>query len=236
MTGDYASTPGDPNAINPYDKSTTGGDATGTSPGAESSVDRAMADTSTSADTTVTRDDTTKSSDKASGKSSSFGDKMKVIGFTVLGFAVMALISVTLVPTWWSNFVAGIVNESLVAGIFGGLAVGFIFTALPIFIIAMGLKGHPSWSRGIIVAILAGVAAFPNIATLAVMYAGTESSQAGKLKLTQEAPGFQGWSLAGMAIGVVVSGVVWYTSWSRRRNKAKVQELKASTATNTAAG
>lgn len=142
-----------------------------------------------------------------------------LVGLTMLAGAV--------IPRWWSTQVSNIVDERITVGTFLGIAVGAIFTLIPVFVLWLGWRLRKTARRWLIVVVVAVMTAFPNLATLGIELGNSSGARSARVKLDTDAPGFQGGTLFGALLGLVVGVVMFYLAASRKRNKRMAKELKA---------
>ncbi len=148
-----------------------------------------------------------------------------VVSLVVL--AGLILLAGAVIPRWWATRISNIVDERITVGTFLGIAVGAVFTLVPVLILWVGWRVRKSLRRWVITVGIATVVAFPNLATLGVWTGSGSGAGSARNKLDQFAPGFQGGTLFGVILGAVMALVIMYLSFSRRRNKQLARDLKA---------
>lgn len=139
----------------------------------------------------------------------------------------LALFAGAVIPRWWSTQISNIVDERITVGTFLGIAVGAIFTLIPLFVLWLGWRLRKTARRWLIVVVVAMITAFPNLATLGIELGNSSGARSARVKLDTDAPGFQGGTLFGAMLGVVIGVAMFYLGFSRRRNKRLARELKA---------
>lgn len=134
------------------------------------------------------------------------------------------LISAATIPRWWAQRIGDQVDGSIVTGTLVGLFYGFVFTALPLFVLAAVAR----WRRTPrAIAVAGGVAlvlAIPNLMTLGIVLGTGNAAHAGERILDVEAPAFRGASLAGALIAVAMTGFVAYLLVSRKGTRDTAHE------------
>jgi ABC-type Fe3+ transport system permease subunit len=131
------------------------------------------------------------------------------------------------VPRWWAQRVGDQVNGSMTQGVLVGLFYGFLFTLLPLAILALVLRWRRSWKWVLVGLSIAVLAASPNLMTLGIVLGTGNAAHAGDRILDVEAPAFRGATLAGAILAVALALFVTYLLVSRRR--ARVGERHART-------
>jgi energy-coupling factor transporter transmembrane protein EcfT len=133
----------------------------------------------------------------------------------LLGLAASATI-----PRWWAQRIGDQVDGSIVTGTFVGLFYGFVFTLLPLLVLAAALRWRRTWR---VLAIAVGVAvvlALPNLLTLGIVVGRGNAAHAGDRILDVEAPAFRGGTLGGALLAAALVGLVSYLLVSRARSRA----------------
>lgn len=150
--------------------------------------------------------------------------KRIVLAIVILGVAYIAyLVSAAFFPRWWAQRVADQVNGSMSRGVTWGLFYGFVFTAIPLLVLAQVRRRFLSWTWRGIVALLAVVLAAPNWLTLSVVAGNSGAAHAGERILDVDGPGFRAGTLIGVIVGAVVA--IGLTAASLRL-KARRHEVK----------
>jgi ABC-type multidrug transport system fused ATPase/permease subunit len=158
------------------------------------------------------------------------GVDWREVGRTALLWFVVAVLAVLIalglaafVPRWWAQVVGGLVEGSFSLGAWWGLAIGFVFTALPLAVAWQGVKPHRSWQTRLAVALTALILAVPNVLTLSVVLGGNEAALAGRRIMDVDAPAFRGatgWG-AILAVVVVAALIALLASYRRRGRELK---------------
>lgn len=137
----------------------------------------------------------------------------------VLALLLAWWIGAAVIPRWWAQRIGGIVDGRLTVGTLVGIATGAVFTALPLIVLAVGWRLRKGWKRLVGFVLVAALAAFPNLATLGIVFGDGNAAHAGDRILDVDGPGFRGGSLVGAVVAVIVAAGVAALAWSRRRNK-----------------
>jgi hypothetical protein len=162
-----------------------------------------------------------------------------VIRFTVF-VVVGALLTVllyfllsALIPRWWSQAVARQVGGRISAGIVIGLLYGFVFTFLPLIVLAQARHRAFSWPAKAIIVLVAAALTAPNLMTLGIAVGNGAAARAGNRTLDVMAPAFRQATLWGVVLGAVAAVVVVTFSilWERRSReltllRAQVDQLQ----------
>jgi hypothetical protein len=143
----------------------------------------------------------------------------RIVVALVLGGALflIALAGAAFVPRWWAQRVGDQVSGSIASGTSLGLVYGFVFTLLPLVVLALGVWLIRSWTWRAVVLAVAVVLAAPNLMTLGIVLGTGSGAHAGDRILDVEAPGFRGATLAGALVAAGLVAVAWYLISSRRR-------------------
>jgi hypothetical protein len=127
------------------------------------------------------------------------------------------LVASATIPRWWAQRVGEQVDGSIVTGVFVGLFYGFVFTALPLLVLAAVVRWRRT-PKAIAVGIaIAVVLAIPNLMTLGIVLGRGNAAHAGERVLDVEAPAFRGATLVGALLAVALTGLVSYLVVSRAR-------------------
>jgi hypothetical protein len=139
----------------------------------------------------------------------------------LVGFVLLTLlIGAATIPRWWAQQVGGQVDGSITTGVLVGLFYGFVFTALPLLVLALVLRLRRTWrwiAFGVAVAL---VLAIPNLMTLGIVLGTGNAAHAGERILDVEAPAFRGASLAGALLAAAMAVFVGYLLLTRRQGPA----------------
>ena len=164
-------------------------------------------------------------------------DRQGVKAGTWVNRAVLALVLVALAyiayalsaaffPRWWAQQVGDQAGGQLSAGTLWGLFYGFVFTLVPLLVLAQMRRRFFSWTWRFIVLALAVVLAIPNWLTLAVVLGNSNAAHAGERIFDVEAPGFRAATAIGAAAGVLVALALVGASMRLSRRRREVKELK----------
>lgn len=147
--------------------------------------------------------------------------------FLVVGAALTVLLYFllsALIPRWWSQLIGRQVSGRISSGILLGLIYGFVFTFLPLIVLAQARHRAFSWpAKGVIVLVAAALTA-PNLMTLGIAIGTSPAAQAGDRTMDVTAPGFRYASLWGVVLGFLAAVVVVTVSilWERRSRELKI--------------
>jgi HAMP domain-containing protein len=154
----------------------------------------------------------------------------------VLVVVLVGMIAWATVPRWWAQRVGDQVHGSMTQGVLAGLFCGFVFTLLPIIVVALVLRWRRTWKAILIAVVAALVLALPNLMTLAIVLGRGDAAHAGERIFDVEAPSFRTASLVGVLLAAACVLFVAYLLASRRRarsnaRRAELELLEAAAAT-----
>ena len=130
----------------------------------------------------------------------------------LLGLAASATI-----PRWWAQRIGEQVDGSIVTGTFLGLFYGFVFTVLPLLVLAAAFRWRRTWRVLLLALGVAAVLALPNLLTLGIVLGRGNAAHAGDRILDVEAPAFRGGTLGGALLAAALVGLVaWLVFWRGR--------------------
>jgi hypothetical protein len=129
-----------------------------------------------------------------------------------------------LIPRWWSQIVGRQVSGRISNGIPVGLIYGFVFTFLPLIVLAQARHRAFGWPAKAIIVLIAAALTAPNLMTLGIAVGTTPAAQAGDRTMDVTAPGFRYASLWGVVLGAIAAVVVIVVSilWERRSRELKL--------------
>ncbi|MBA3434247.1 MAG: permease [Actinobacteria bacterium] len=156
----------------------------------------------------------------------SWSRRLLVGGIIVVAVLLGGLIASATIPRWWAQRIGDQVDGSIVAGTFIGLFYGFVFTALPLLVLAAVVRWRRTWraiAMGIAFALLLAV---PNLMTLGIVVGRGNAAHAGERILDVEAPAFRGASLVGALIALGMAAFVTYLLVSRGRARRAPTRLE----------
>ncbi len=157
--------------------------------------------------------------DSARTTSPNWSRRVLFAGVVIVVVLGGGLIASATIPRWWAQRVGDQVEGSLITGAFIGLFYGFVFTALPLLVLAAVARWRRT-PRAILIAIgVAAVLAIPNLMTLGIVLGTGNAAHAGERILDVEAPAFRGATLVGALIALAMSGFVTYLIASRGRER-----------------
>ena len=147
--------------------------------------------------------------------------------FVVVGAALTVLLYFVLsalIPRWWSQAVARQVGGRISAGVVIGLLYGFIFTFLPLIVLAQARHRAFSWPAKAIIVLVAAALTAPNLMTLGIAVGNGAAARAGNRTLDVMAPAFRQATLWGVVLGAIAAVVVVTFSilWERRSRELKL--------------
>lgn len=141
-----------------------------------------------------------------------------VLALVLVALGYLAyLVAAEFFPRWWAEQIGGLVGGTTATGVLWGLFIGTVFTAIPVLVLPLALRG--GWPARITVVALAVVLAAPNWLTLSVGVGGNASARDGRALLAQEGPGFLTGSWIGALVGLVlgIALICWRIAAARRR-------------------
>lgn len=150
-----------------------------------------------------------------------------LIGGVVLAAALVAVyfLIAQFVPRWWAQRIAEMSGHgSFAKGIAWGLSLGGLCTAIPLLLLVFMVLVWPRRAGRFFAgasAIIAALAALPNLMTLSIVLGASNAAHAGERILDVEAPGFRGATLVGAIIALVPTAFAVFAaarSWRRRRS------------------
>ena len=135
-------------------------------------------------------------------------------------------VSAAFFPRWWAQQVGDQVGGQLSAGTLWGLFYGFVFTFVPLLVIAQMRRGFLNWTWRIIILAVAVLLAVPNWLTLSVVAGNSSAAHAGERIFDVEAPGFRAATAIGAIAGGLVALILVGASIRLSRRRRQVKELK----------
>ena len=151
------------------------------------------------------------------------------LAYTSIVVAVVIVggwIGAAFVPRWWSQRVADQVEGSIWSGSWLGVFYGFVFTFLPLLVIAWAARKRRSWKAWLALATMAIVLALPNLFTLGIVLGSGNAAHAGERTLDVEAPGFRSATAVGAILAVLAFGVLWWLLRSRRSARRELERMR----------
>jgi hypothetical protein len=152
------------------------------------------------------------------------------LAYTAIAVAVVIVggwIGAAFIPRWWSQRIGDQVNGSIPAGITLGLVYGFLFTVLPLLVMAWAVRKRRTWKTWLVFFAAAVFLALPNLFTLGIVLGRGNAAHAGDRTLDVEAPGFRGGSLAGAILAALCILAVWWLVRSRRHARREADRLRS---------
>jgi hypothetical protein len=164
-------------------------------------------------------------------------DRQGVTAGTWLNRAVLVLVLVALAyvayalsaaffPRWWAQRVGDQVGGQLSAGSLWGLFYGFVFTLVPLLVLAQMRRRFFSWTWRFILLVAAVLLAVPNWLTLSVVLGTSNAAHAGERIFDVEAPGFRAASAIGAVAGALVALGLVGASILLSRRRRQLKELR----------
>lgn len=128
------------------------------------------------------------------------------------------------IPRWWAQVVGRQAGGRISSGILLGLSYGFVFTLLPLVVLAQALHRSFSWRARTIIVLVAAALTAPNLMTLGISIGNSPAAHAGERTLDVTAPGFRQASLWGVILGALTGAVViaFLLLWERRGQELKL--------------
>jgi hypothetical protein len=135
-------------------------------------------------------------------------------------------VSAAFFPRWWAQRVGDQVAGRLTAGTLWGLFYGFVFTFVPLLVLAQMRRRFFSWTWRFIVLAVAVLLAVPNWLTLSVVAGNSKAAHAGERIFDVDAPGFRVATGFGAAGGAVAALALVAVSMSLARRRRQVRDLQ----------
>lgn len=150
-----------------------------------------------------------------------------VLALVLIALAYIAYaLSAAFFPRWWAQRVGDQAGGELSAGTLWGLFYGFVFTFVPLLVLAQMRRSFLNWTWRFIVLAVAVVLATPNWLTLAVVLGNSKAAHAGERIFDVEAPGFRNASAIGAVTGLVVTLALVGASIRLSGRRREVKELR----------
>ena len=150
-----------------------------------------------------------------------------VLALVLIALAYIAYaLSAAFFPRWWAQRVGDQVGGELSAGTLWGLFYGFVFTFIPLLVLAQMRRSFLNWTWRFIVLAVAVVLATPNWLTLAVVLGNSKAAHAGERIFDVEAPGFRNAVAIGAVTGLVLALALVGASIRLSGRRREVKELK----------
>lgn len=155
-----------------------------------------------------------------------------LIVVAVIVVIVGYFVGAAFLPRWWAREIGGWTQDSFTRGLLYGLAFGLVFTLVPLAIAAAAFYRRLNQRVRALLVLLAIVFAIPNLLTLGISLGSGGGAHAGNRILDDRAPFFQGATLIGAIVAVVLFGLaVWQAraqaSLRRERRLAKARRSQA---------
>jgi len=157
------------------------------------------------------------------------GRRVLIGGAVVAGLVIAYLIAAAVIPRWWAQRVADVVDGRLTVGALYGLFIGAVFTLVPLVVARMVIRFRrqgrtwKGWVGWLVVVLLT---AAPNLMTLGIVLGDNDAAHDGDRILSVEGNGFRLWSFIGAILGAVAFAAFLYLASSRRRNRQRASDLR----------
>jgi hypothetical protein len=155
-----------------------------------------------------------------------WGRRIVVAMVAVLGGLLAYVIGAAVLPRWWAQRVGDFVDGGITVGATLGVFVGFVFTLLPLVVLAAAFRWRGSWRRWVLFLVAALLVAAPNLMTLGIVAGDGSAAHAGERILDVDGPGFRGGTLVGVLLGAAVFAVFAYLVLSRRSTRRRVTRME----------
>jgi hypothetical protein len=150
-----------------------------------------------------------------------------VVAIVLVAAAYLAFrISAAFFPRWWAQRVAAQVDGDLTSGTAWGLFYGFLFTFVPLLLLAQVRRHFLGWTGRVVVVVVAVALAAPNWLTLSVVAGSSRAAHAGERIFDVDAPGFRAATLVGVLIAAALALALVGTGIMLRRRKGQVRRLR----------
>lgn len=148
----------------------------------------------------------------------------------VVGYFVGA----AFLPRWWARQIGGWTHDSFTRGLLYGLAFGIVFTLVPLAIATIAFHRKLNQRVRAVVVLIAILFAIPNLLTLGISLGSGGGAHAGNRILDDRAPFFQGATLIGAIVAVVIFGLALWQARAQthlrdERKQAKGRRAAAAT-------
>ncbi|MFT4188267.1 MAG: hypothetical protein QM621_06755 [Aeromicrobium sp.] len=177
--------------------------------------------------------DAERTQDKSAPSTPSGGSRIKrwmehaalAVAVLLLGYIAYRM-ALAFLPRWWAQQIAQRVDGSFTQGAWWGLFYGFVFTVVPLLLLAQTRRRFISWPWKGAVALVAVVLATPNWLTLSVVLGSSRAAHAGERILDVDGPGFRAASAIGAGAAVLVAVAVISASMLAARRRRQVKDLR----------
>ncbi len=142
---------------------------------------------------------------------------------------VLYLIGAAVIPRWWAQRVADVVDGRLTVGALFGLFIGIVFTVVPLLAAWAVIKWRTqrrTWKGWLGWLVVIAIGAAPNLMTLGIVTGNSNAAHAGDRILDVDGPGFRVWTFVGVLAGIVAVVGVIYLARSRRTSRRRETELR----------
>lgn len=184
------------------------------------------------------KDDHPRRQDLDPGRDQRTYDRKGISAGKVLNWLVLILVLVALAvlaygiareffPRRWAEEIVAVVDGNRVRGLNYGFGIGFVFTLIPLLILAQTRRRFFNWTWRLILLVVALIVAAPNWLTVAVALGNSKSAVDGRILLTQSGPGFRDGSAAGAILGFVIGVLLVGFSMRLSQRRRQVSALKA---------
>ena len=133
------------------------------------------------------------------------------VAVVIVGYFVGA----AFLPRWWAREIGGWTRDSFTRGLLYGLAFGTVFTLVPLAVAATAFHRRLNQRVRALIVLLAIVFAIPNLLTLGISAGSGGGAHAGNRILDDRAPFFQGATLIGAIVAVVIFALALWLARAR---------------------
>jgi hypothetical protein len=130
------------------------------------------------------------------------------------------------VPRWWAQRLGNFVDGRLTVGSVTGLALGAVFTLVPLLVLWAGIRFRRSWKRALVFVLAAVLLASPVLVIGTIVWGNGNAAHAGERILDVDGPGVRGGAVVGVVIGIVAFAGILYLVVSRGANKRKAKRYR----------
>jgi hypothetical protein len=155
--------------------------------------------------------------------------RITVAVVVVLVGVIIYFIGAAVIPRWWAQRVANVVDGSLTVGGLYGLFIGFVFTVAPLLLLLAVIRWRTAdrtwlgWAGWLALVVLLAV---PNLMTLSIVLGISDAAHDGDTTLDVRAPGFRLWTLIGVILGCLAVFGSIYLLRSRRSSRKRAADLR----------
>lgn len=152
--------------------------------------------------------------------------RLIIAGVTVVAIVVIYLMLQLFLPSWWARRIGVQVAGDTESGILWGGFYGFVFTVIPLLLIAQSRRRWVPWQGKIFLVVAAVLVATPNWLTLVVVLGNSDAARSGRAAFDADAPGFRMATLLGVIAAAVVAAMFLGARWLLARRKRQITQLR----------